>query len=326
MAPEPTTPAAATLGRLTLAAPLDTASPVTEPLSARFVRDPSSLIAHAHELTAAPPPEVDAIQRELGRLASVPAEVLGQALDELLVGPAPAAGLQGLAACGALTLLLPEVAALIGFHRSSPAAHKDLWSHTLTVLERTANDADLRWIALCHDLGKIATRALDADGRLGFHRHEAVGARLFVGIGARLAFPAERSARIAFVIEHHAKTNQYDATWTDRALRRLVRTAGPHLPLMIAFSAADWTTRRAARAERIQRNIAELKERLAALDQEPPERALPRWERQRLAQALLEESGQLPGPWLQALLAQAEDLYREHGDDPRAIARRCLGA
>lgn len=311
---------------MTLAALLDTASAVNEPLSERFVRDPSCLIAAAGELASAPPSELVAIQRELGRLASVPADVLGGALDDLLVGPHPATGLQALANVGALTLLLPEVAALIGFHRTSPQPHKDLWSHTMIVLERTVVDPDLRWVALCHDLGKVATRAVDADGRLGFHRHEAVGARLFVGIGARLAFPAERVARIAFVIEHHAKTNQYEPTWTDRALRRLVRTAGPHLPLMIAFSSADWTTRRASRAERIQRNIAELKERIAHLEREPEERALPRDVRQRLAEALLEQSGRPAGPWLQPLLNEAEALYREGIGDVLAIARRCLGA
>lgn len=296
-------------------------------LSARFLRDPGCIVALARELAADegdPASEVDLraeavlIQREIGRLAGAP-PLLAE-LDAALCAPNAAAIVQALADLGALPLLLPEVHAFIGFHRSSPQGHKDLWVHTLTVLERTAPDADLRWIALCHDIGKVATRAVGADGRLAFHRHEAVGARLFVGIGARLAMPAERVHKIAFVIEHHARTNQFEPSWSDRALRRLIRDSGEHLPAMLAFSSADWTTKKAARAERIQKQLELLRTRIAALSTTVDD-PLP----EGVADALLAQSGRAAGPWIGAALRWAQVHAGELDDlDAAAIAARYL--
>lgn len=300
-------------------------APQPQGLLQRFVADPTCLVALAIECAARGGPSAEealAVRREIGRLAGAdPARLLAD-LDRALAGDAPAGALRGLEVVGALAVLLPEVQALVGFHRSAPLPHKDLWEHTLTVVERTGADPDLRWIALCHDIGKVATRAVADDGRVAFHRHEAVGARLFVGIGARLAMPPERTARIAFVIEHHARTNQFEPDWSDRALRRLARDCREHLPLMLAFSAADWTTKRVARAERIQRNIALLRERLAALD--APAAAGPP---PGLASALLDATGRAPGPWVGEALAWATaelEAGRLDGLDAPAIARRYL--
>ncbi len=305
------------------------------PLSARFVRDPGCIVALARELAnadddAAPRrADVVAVQRAIGRLAGVdPLRLLGE-LDAALGAPNAGAIVQALEDLGALVLLLPEVHAFIGFHRSSPLQHKDLWSHTLTVLERTAPETDLRWVALCHDIGKVATRAIGEDGRIAFHRHEAVGARLFLGIGARLAMPAERIARIAFVIEHHARTNQFEPSWSDRALRRLIRDSGERLPLMLAFSAADWTTKKAARAERIQKHLDILRQRLDALvvaaAAPPGVPLLPAG----LGDALLEVSAAASGPWVGQAVRWAENEARAGhltGLDARAVALRWSAA
>lgn len=290
-----------------------------------FVADPTRLVALAIECAARGGPSAEealAVRREIGRLAGAEPTRLLADLDRALAGDDPAGALRTLEALGALAVLLPEVQALVGFHRGAPMPHKDLWEHTLTVIERTDADPDLRWVALCHDIGKVATRAIAADGRVAFHRHEAVGARLFVGIGARLAMPTERASRIAFVIEHHARTNQFEPDWSDRALRRLARDCREHLPLMLAFSAADWTTKRVARAERIQRNIALLRERLAALDAPAPAGPPPG-----LASALLDATGRAPGPWVGEALAWATaelEAGRLEGMDAQAIARRWL--
>jgi len=312
-------------------------------LSARFTRDPGCIVALARKFAEQAKPwrgesnqkvaadahtevgdDALAIQREVGRLAGVEPIALLQELEAALCAPNAGAIIQALDDLGALALLLPEVHAFVGFHRSSPLAHKDLWSHTLTVLERTAPDPDLRWVALCHDIGKVATRAVGADGRIAFHRHEAVGARLFVGIGARLGLPAERIARIVFVIEHHAHTNQFEPSWSDRALRRLIRASGEHLPLMLAFSAADWTTKKAARAERIQKHLDILRQRIDALDA-PVEVLLPAG----LGDALLDVCGDAAGPWVGRAVRWAETAARAGefaGLSAREIALRWVAS
>lgn len=209
---------------------------------------------------------VEAARRELGRLVGVEqAEVLA-ALDRALLSDTAVEELDVLQRWGVLALLLPEVDALVGFHRSCAVHHKDLWDHTLQVLARMPRDADLRWAVLMHDAGKIATRAIGADGRVGFWRHEATGAYLMRGVAARLAMPAERAARVVFVIEHHGRVNAYDKRWSERAVSRLARDAGAFLGDLLTFSRADFTTKRTAKAERIQDNLRHLAARLAERD------------------------------------------------------------
>ncbi len=246
------------------------------------------------------------LRREAARILDLGAAALLAWLDATLVGDEAAARLEAMREVGVLGVVLPEVAALVGFHRSSPVHHKDLWTHTLEVLTTTPPDADLRWVALMHDVGKVATREVGPDGKVTFWRHERVGAFLMRGVAARLGMAPARAERIAFVIEHHARVNAYEPEWTDRAVRRLMRDAGERLPDLLAFSGADFTTKRAARAARIRRSLAHLSARLERLrGQDEAGRALPSGLGHALARAL-----GLAGPelgeamrWLEARVA-----------------------
>lgn len=256
----------------------------------------------------APTPEVTAdLRRDMGRLSSEPPGAALACLDATLMGDHVAQAMRWLQATGALEIWLPEVEALVGFHESSPSHHKDLWAHTVEVIERTPAEGDLRWLALTHDIGKVATRAIDGRGHVTFYGHERLGAQLVAGIAARLRMSDERVERIAFMVEHHARVNAYEPGWTDRAVRRLIRESGEHLDGMVRFSGADYTTRRRGRAARIRAHLADLKRRLAMIqeaDQAP--RLLPA----RLGVALCEGLDVSPGPhigeaiaWLEAEIA-----------------------
>ncbi len=246
-----------------------------------FTRDPRVVFAWAHReagdldttsLVDPPPPVTGAgasrVRRELGRLTAVAPEALLAAFDRALLSPRVVEVLRVLQRLGVMALLLPEVDGLVGFHRSCPVHHKDLWDHTLKVIARMAPEADLRWAALMHDAGKIATRVVGEDGKVAFLRHEPVGAWLMHGVARRLAFPAERAARVAFVIEHHGRVNAYEQGWSDRAVGRFARDAGDRLADLLAFSSADFTTKRNAKAIRIQENLADLRARLTRLSAE----------------------------------------------------------
>ena len=213
------------------------------------------------------------VRRDIGRLLETETHAALDCLDAVLLGSHAAAALEWLEATGALGVWLPEVQALVRFHESSPTHHKDLWAHTLEVVERTPAEADLRWVALLHDVGKIATRAFGGRGQVTFYGHERLGAWLVHGIGARLGMPEARIDRIAFIVQHHARINAYETGWTDRALRRLVRDAGAHLDDMVRFSSADYTTRRRQRASQIRTHLADLQRRLEQIhaeDATPP--------------------------------------------------------
>lgn len=244
-------------------------------------------------------PVPDGVVRHIGRLVDAEAGETVRSLDKVLTGDHVGPALEWLQRCGALAVLLPEVEALVGFHEHYPQHHKDLWTHTVEVVARTRADADLRWAALLHDVGKTSTRANGADGRVGFLRHEAVGAWLARGVGARLAMPPERIDRVSFVIEFHARVNAYEKSWTDKALRRLVRDAGDRLPDLLAFASADYTTKRRDRAARIRSNLRDLTTRLEALAaEETKPAALPSG----IGRALCHALDLTPGPAVGALI------------------------
>ncbi|MGM0574899.1 MAG: HD domain-containing protein [Myxococcota bacterium] len=260
----------------------------------------------------------DDVRRHVARAHDLAPRDLLRLLDRLLLGPRAGRGLELLGASGLLQLLLPEVAALVGFHTTCRVHHKDLWAHTVEVVERTVADADLRWVALLHDVGKVPTRHVDERGRVNFLRHERVGGVYARGIGARLEMPPERIDRVAYVIEHHARVNAYEPRWSDRAVRRLMRDAGDRLGDLLTFSAADFTTRRKAKASRIRSNLRELRQRIARLRAEDEARPLlPKG----MGRVICDALGLAPGPGIGERLAWLEERVRA-GDLPARAAPR----
>lgn len=230
-----------------------------------------------------------------------------EALDAILLAPEPLLGLETILDNGALQMLLPEVYAIVDFHKSCPVHHKDLWTHTLEVLERSRPEANLRWAVLLHDVGKIETRALDAAGRVSFHGHEELGGSIMREVGARLEMAPERIERIAFIIERHGRINAYTPQWSDRAVRRLIRESEPFLEDLLAFSGSDYTTRRRARQRRIAATLDHLAERIERLRREEEHQVtLPRGLGRELATRLDIPPGPEIGRVIESLKQQVE--------------------
>ncbi len=217
-----------------------------------------------------------------------------QVLHTVLLGPHAGMGLQLLSDIGALSVMVPEVTAMAGFHKSCPLHHKDIWNHTLEVVEKCPPRLVVRWSALMHDTGKVLTRSLRG-GKVHFFGHEAVGALLMEGVAARLQLPSDLCGRVTYVIAHHARANAYLNDWTDSAVRRLVRELGVHLADVLAFSRSDWTTKRAGRIAEVKGLTAELAvripEMIAEAQRVPP---LPKG----LGTYVLEQTKLQAGPWL----------------------------
>ena len=129
-------------------------------------------------------------------------------------------GLQWLHDAGVLGIVLPELDATVDFSQEAGRRHKDVWEHTKQVVVQSPLKTIVRWSALLHDIGKVPTRVLLPDGRVTFHRHAEVGARMFDSIARRLQFDRETRQRIRFLIYHHLRANAYQAAWTDSAVRR----------------------------------------------------------------------------------------------------------
>ncbi len=192
---------------------------------------------------------------------------LRPALDRIMLGPHPDAGLDALLCSGLLELLLPEVKAMVGFG-DGEWRHKDVWKHTKQVVTQSVPRVEVRWAALFHDIGKVRTRTISPDGEVHFFGHAEVGARMFDKLERReRLFSAEESLRaeIRFLVLHHLRASQYDGKWTDSAVRRFAREMGPYLEDLLCLSRADITTKRPEKKRRGIAMINQLAERIGAL-------------------------------------------------------------
>jgi poly(A) polymerase len=212
---------------------------------------------------AAPRASVDDFRRAAGtHLTDLRAR-----LDRIVMSPDADDGLEALRECGALSAVLPEVDAMVGFG-DGEWRHKDVWKHTKQVVRQAVPRIEVRWAALLHDIGKVRTRTISPDGEVHFFGHAEVGARMFDKIDRRLPlFAADPllQREIRFLILHHLRASQYDASWTDSAVRRFAREMGDSLEDLLCLSRADITTKRPEKKRRGLRQIGELAERVASL-------------------------------------------------------------
>jgi len=222
-------------------------------------------------------PEVtDAIEAMADRLDIISAERIRDELIKLISADHPVPGLRVLVATGLAYLVLPELPAL-KLESDEHHRHKDVYEHSLTVLEQAialeslrgvadAPDAALRLAALLHDIGKPKTRRFQPGGTVTFHHHDVVGAKLTRKRLRELRFSNDEIDDIARLVELHLRFHGYGAgEWTDSAVRRYVRDAGDQLERLHILTRADCTTRNQRKAARLQRTYDELEERIAVL-------------------------------------------------------------
>ncbi len=206
---------------------------------------------------------VDAVARLHGRLEIVSAERIRDELDKLMVVASPADGLWFLTNTGLAGEFLPELPAL-GLEQDPIHRHKDVLAHTIAVVEKTSPDRILRLAALFHDVGKPKTRSIGPNG-VSFHHHEVVGARITRDRMRALRYPAEDVEAVTKLVELHLRFHTYKMGWTDSAVRRYVRDAGPLLDELNELTRCDCTTRNKRRADELGRRMDHLEARIAQL-------------------------------------------------------------
>lgn len=225
----------------------------------------------------------DAMVEMRERIGIISAERVRDELSKLLLSTRPRLGLSVLVDSGLAALILPELPALrleVDEHHH----HKDVYEHTLTVVEQAIDygkkyglesDLVLRLSALLHDIGKPATRQLESGGGVSFHHHDMVGAKLAKKRLRELRFDNDTVKSVAKLIELHLRFFGYsDQQWTDSAVRRYVRDAGPELHRLHALTRADVTTRNRRKAERLEFAYDDLESRIERLAAEEELNAL----------------------------------------------------
>jgi len=209
------------------------------------------------------PELVAAMAKEARRLSIVSPERIHSELDKLLVTERPSKGLTLLVETKVADRFLPELSALKDL--SDPLhRHKDVFAHTLAVIEQTPPERLVRLAALFHDVGKPATRQFASDG-VSFHNHDLVGARITRRRMRALHYSNEDIEVVSRLVELHLRFHTYRLGWTDKAVRRYVRDAGDLLESLNLLVRADCTTRNAAKARALQRRMDELEARIEEL-------------------------------------------------------------
>ena len=203
-----------------------------------------------------------------GQLSTVSAERLRDELDKLVVAPAVGRGLDLLCDTGLADQFLPEIPAL-RMQRDPAHHHKDVYAHTVAVVEGCPpDDAVLRMAALLHDIGKPATRRFVADGKVTFHHHEVVGARMARARLTALRYPTRAVEQISQLVLLHLRFHGYqEQGWTDSAVRRYVRDAGSPAQLrrLNLLTRADVTTQNRRKARALQEAMDDLERRVVRL-------------------------------------------------------------
>ncbi|MFG2114957.1 CCA tRNA nucleotidyltransferase [Streptomyces sp. NPDC048718] len=243
-----------------------------------FSDDPLRMMRAARfaaQLDFAVAPEVVTAMTEMaGRLEIVSAERIREEFNKLLLSAHPRKGLGLLVGTGLATHVLPELPAL-RLESDEHHRHKDVYEHSLTVLDQAIDleedgpDLVLRLAALLHDIGKPRTRRFEKDGRVSFHHHEVVGAKMTKKRMIALKYSNEMVKDVSRLVELHLRFHGYGTgEWTDSAVRRYVRDAGPLLSRLHKLTRSDCTTRNKRKAAALSRAYDGLEERIAQLQEQ----------------------------------------------------------
>jgi poly(A) polymerase len=213
------------------------------------------------------PQLVDAVTRLRGRLSIVSVERIQVELSKLLVVADPSAGLWFLADTELADEFLPELRAL-RVEQDPIHRHKDVLAHTIAVVAKTGPRLVVRLAALLHDIGKPKTRAVGPRG-VSFHHHEVVGARMARDRMRALRFPNDVIDDVSRLVFLHLRFHGYgDDVWTDAAVRRYARDAGPLLDELNELTRCDCTTRNERKARMLAARMDALEERIAELQEQ----------------------------------------------------------
>ena len=264
------------------------------------------------------PAVVAAMKSMAKRLEIISFERIRDEFIKTIMGQQPKLGITLLVETGLADIFLPEVPQLkleIDEHHH----HKDVYEHSLTVLEQAIRLEDrlgganltLRLAALLHDIGKPKTRQLIAGGGVSFHHHEVVGSRMCKERMRKLRFDNHIINDVSQLVFLHLRFHGYGSgEWTDSAVRRYVRDAGELLTHLHLLTRADCTTRNQKKADLLAKTYDELEERIAVLmEQEELDKIRPDLSGEQIMEILKIKPSPMVGKAYDFLL----ELRLEHG-------------
>ncbi|MCQ2312003.1 MAG: CCA tRNA nucleotidyltransferase [Paludibacteraceae bacterium] len=214
----------------------------------------------------------DAIERNRERIHIITKERIVDELNKIMGSRKPSVGLYLLDKTGLLSLIFPELSALKGIETKEGRGHKDVFVHTLQVVDNVAEKSDnlwLRWAALLHDIGKPRSKAWDPKMGWTFRNHNYIGAKMIPGIFKRMKMPQnEKMDYIRKMVDLHMRPiNLIEDIVTDSAVRRLLFEAGNDIDDLMILCNADITSRNEEKVERFHKNFELVKQKMVELEE-----------------------------------------------------------
>ena len=218
------------------------------------------------------PDTFDAIRRNASRLEIITRERIAEELNKIMMSRRPSEGWLLLDKTGLLPLVLPELVALKGVEVKDGKGHKDVFLHTLKVLDNLSDSSDklwLRWAALLHDIGKPRSKAWDPQAGWTFRNHNYIGAKMVPRIFAKLKLPLnEKMEYVKKMVDLHMRPiNLIEDTVTDSAVRRLLFEAGDDIEDLMLLCDADITSRNEEKKARFHRNYQLVRQKMVELEE-----------------------------------------------------------
>ena len=201
-----------------------------------------------------------AISKNAERIEIVSTERIRDEFTKLLTGKDPSLGLKAFVESGLSELIMPELNEL-KIEVDPKHHHKDVYEHTMVVLDRVSPTLVSRMSALLHDIGKPKTKGIE-NGKVHFRHHEVVGAKMSKKILKRLKYDNETIKKVSLLVENHLRPHTFKMGWTDSAVRRYIIDAGGLLEELNDLVRADITTKNKAKYEEINKYLDEMEERI----------------------------------------------------------------
>ena len=208
---------------------------------------------------------LSSIKKNAFRIMFLSQERIQMEMDKILTGEYVTKALEELLQSQLASFFIHELIPLKGLNQSKEFHHKDVWKHTLRVVQNVPSQLHLKWAALLHDIAKPYTRTIE-NGEIHFYRHPELGAKISYYILSRLKYPKNFIRKVCFLVLQHMRPAFYSSMWSDTAIRRFTREMGDNLQDILSLARADITSYRPERVKERLSLLDELYERIKKIE------------------------------------------------------------
>lgn len=254
----------------------------------------------------------EAIQEMAGRIAIVSKERITDEFLKILASPKPSIGLKLLLDTGLAKHIFPELVELVGVEQRRDYHHKDVFLHTLKVVDSICATTDnlwLRFAALVHDIAKPRTKAFREDVGWTFHGHEELGARMMSPIFRRLRLPFDKLPYVEKLVRLHLRPMVLvGGEVTDSAVRRLLFEARETIDDLMLLCRADITSQNPQRVAQYIKNYDIVIQKMKEVEEKD---RLRNWQPPVRGDEIMQVCAVEPGPIVGILKGMIEEAVLE---------------